>query len=154
MTINSPQALTAYFLLDAGLVYLSADAAKGAGRFAAFVDIFPDAPDSLVSVSSNGVDNDDGRVMDSGERIVHPGVQIRVRAKDPTVAYAKAEEIWLALNAVVRETLLASEINGLTGDYRIDNFSTKSRPRFVGVGKDDQRPSYVFDLTVTYRKLT
>lgn len=155
MSHTSPQTLTAHWLKAQSHILIQPPKKNlPATDFYGFIDHFPDSPDSVVSVSGNGIAREDGRIM-TGEVISHPGVQIRVRALENTVAYNKAMSLFVVFSDARRVTMLATDFpEVLTSDYYIANFSPQGSPRFVGVGKDDQRPSFVFDLYLTFRKLT
>ena len=120
---------------------------KAVPGFLVFVDALPDTPDGVISVTSNGLARDTEKLME-GQSPAKPGVQIRVRAGHRDQAWAKIEQIYQHLLPLhgVRVTVL-------TETYRIANFSISGTPSYVGVGKDDQRPSFVFDLFLTYRKV-
>lgn len=155
MSFSSPQLLTAHWLQSQSLLRVGPYTQKApSGLFWGFIDAFPDIPDNLVSISGTGIDRGDGRIQETGEQIVHPALQVRVRSKDHSAAYERATEIHHALSQAKKVTMLATDYpNVLTSDYYIANFSAKSTPRFIGLGKDDQRPSFVFDLFLTLRKL-
>lgn len=144
--MKSPEYLTAQLLVNAGYTFdppLNANAP--ATRYTQFVNAFPDTPTNIVACSSNGLNTNDGRLM-NGTPINHPGIQVRVRSADMDDAYAKIRAIWNYVNTVRRQTVTV-----LTETYRIDNLSVAGEPYFIGVGPDDQRPSYVFDLKITYK---
>ena len=144
--MKSPEYLTAQLLISQGLTYappLNANAPSS--RFTQFINSFPDTPTNIVSVSSNGLNSNEGRLMD-GTPINHPGIQVRVRSQNMDDAYTKARAIWAYINTVCRATVTV-----LTETYKIDNLSVSGEPYYIGVGPDDQRPSYVFDLKITYR---
>lgn len=52
----------------------------------------------------------DARILLTGETVLHPGLQIRVRSNDPISGYEKAWEITLALDSIEREGI---EIDGI-----------------------------------------
>jgi hypothetical protein len=65
----------------------------------AFVGLAPAKPDEMI-ICYDTAGLDQGRVMASGERIVKPGVQIRIRGKAYDSTYAKAKYISLRLAEV------------------------------------------------------
>ena len=54
---------------------------------------------------------EDGRLMDGGIRISHPGIQIRVRANDYTVGYTKLRDIAIALDGVSQAAVVVNANN-------------------------------------------
>ena len=145
--MKSPEVLTAQLLVNQGYTfYPPLNANAPASRFTQFVNSFPDTPTNIVAVSSNTLNKSDGRLMD-GTPINHPGLQVRVRSATMGDASDKIRAIWAYLNTVRRVSL------ALTETYRIDNLSVSGEPYFIGVGPDDQRPSFVFDLKITYRMI-
>lgn len=144
--MKSPEFLTAQLLMDQGLTYIPPLKTNApATRFTQFINSFPDKPTNIVAVSRNGLNSGDGRLMD-GTPINHPGLQVRVRSQNMDDAYAKIKAIWDYVSTVHRVTVTV-----LTETYRIDNLSVSGEPYYIGVGPDDQRPSYVFDLKITYK---
>jgi hypothetical protein len=120
---------------------------KSVPGFTVFVDSLPDTPDNVISVSSNGLSRDNEKMME-GFSAAKPGIQIKVRASDRDTAYNKIQAIYEHLMP-----LSGVRVTVLTETYRIANFSISGTPAYVGVGIDDQRPSFVFDLYLTYRKV-
>ena len=143
----SPEQLTAQLLATAGYGFFPPLVPNApASRWTLFINSFPDEPTKIIACSSNGLNRPDGRLM-SGTPIYHPGVQVRVRSGDMDDAFSKIKTIFDYVTTV-RRLLVTS----LTVQYRIDNLSANP-PIYLGVGLDDQRPSYVFDLYVSYTKI-
>ena len=142
----SPERLTAQLLVNGGYSFFPPLAAYApATRYTQFINSFPDTPENVVAVSQNGLNKREDRLMD-GTPINHLGLQVRVRAADMDDAYSKIRTIWNYVNTVHRVSVTI-----LTETYRIDNLSVSGEPYYIGVGPDDQRPSYVFDLHITYK---
>lgn len=67
--------------------------------WAPFTAFLPDAPDTaLVVYDTAGTQN--GRIMRTGEKIEHPGIQIRFRSSTYPVAWEKAKAVADALDAL------------------------------------------------------
>ena len=144
----SPERLTAQHFVDAGLVWFPPLARNApASRYTAFVNAFPDTPTNAIGFLNNGLNRPEGRLMD-GRPVTHPGVQVRVRSSDMDDAYTMIKSIWDYAITVKRVGVTI-----LTEEYRLDNLSVSGEPIYLGVGPDDQRPSYSFDLYVSYRKI-
>lgn len=67
-----------------------------------------DTPDETMTVFNTQGKND-GRSMIDGERDEHPGVMIRVRAKDEPTAYLKAQSVAEALDRLYQEEVTIGE---------------------------------------------
>jgi hypothetical protein len=64
------------------------------------VSYLPDSPqvrDSIITVTDTE-GNRDGRIMATGETVIHPGCQIRVRATEYTIGYNKLKQIQTVLD--------------------------------------------------------
>ena len=61
------------------------------GDWKVYVSFLPPSPDLAICVYDT-TPKDDGRVMDTGERISHPGIQVVVRGDYPYV-FLKVQEI-------------------------------------------------------------
>lgn len=114
------------------------------GTWPIFVGFLPNSPDNALCVyDTAGVM--DGRVMRSGERVEHPGVQIRVRALDYLAARTKAIDIATALDAQIRTEIT---VDALT--YRINNISRAGAILPVGVEETDrQRHHFTINAITT-----
>lgn len=71
----------------------------------------PDTPDNCVTVFDTGADRED-RQMD-GTEVVHPTVQVRVRASDYDTGWAKGEAVQTVMQAV-RNTAVAVGAGSVT----------------------------------------
>jgi hypothetical protein len=75
-------------------------------QWAPFTAFLPDEPDTAMAVyDTAGTTN--GRIMRTGEKIEHPGVQIRFRSSNYPVAWEKAKAVRDALDALPVGTVVA-----------------------------------------------
>ncbi len=74
--------------------------ANGGNAWPVYVSLTQQKPDDQIILADTG-GTKDGRLMRTGENVIHPGVQIRVRSKDVGLAYEKAVQISLALEAIL-----------------------------------------------------
>jgi len=88
--MRSPADIIAHLLVNLGLCTLE-------DEWPISVAILPDTPDEAVCAYDTG-GRMDGRILRTGEQIVHPGIQIRVRGKDYLASYAKIRAIALLLD--------------------------------------------------------
>ena len=58
----------------------------------------PSTPDDCITTYDTA-GRDDGRIMVTGNRVEHPGVQVRVRSTDHPTGYAKARAICVVLDS-------------------------------------------------------
>ena len=119
-----------------------------------YISSLPDGPqvntDCAVVYDTSGIK--DGRYM-SGEVIIHPGIQIRVRSRNYDTAYNKIEEIALALDAIQNNLIIIGAY-----EYKILNAS-RTTP-IICIGVDDnsstkRRSNFTsnFLLTLTLREI-
>ena len=92
--MSPPADIIRQLLLDLGLVALS-------GNWTTFVSFLPESPDYAVCVYDTA-GKPDGRIMSTGEQIIHQGIQIRVRGLSYPVTWAKANEIATGLDPLSR----------------------------------------------------
>ena len=67
----------------------------------------PDTPDNCITVYDTA-GRDEGRRMTDGQRNERSGFQVRVRSKDHATGYTKARAIAVAMDGVLRQTVLVS----------------------------------------------
>lgn len=120
--------ITAHTISEIVQAYLVAEGlvvdGGAVGDWPAYVDHLPDdpeetdtpvpVPDSAVCVYTTTALGD-GRYMRTGERVEHPGFQVRVRSRSRASALAKANAIASKLDTVKRATVV---VGGST--YRLD----------------------------------
>lgn len=130
--INHPPAeILAQALLGLELVTPQDDA----GEWPIYIGNLPATPDEAVSIHDvEGIL--DGRLMDSGEYIEHPGFQLRIRVKatDYLRGWRKANSLANALASSIRGTV---EVDDTA--YTIDSVTLSSPPIPMGQDPDTQR---------------
>ena len=127
--MNSPAEIIYQLLLDLDLTEPGSS----------FIGFFPDDPDSAVCVY-DAVSKPDGRLMRTGERIEHPGVQIQVRGLAYEEVWAKANTIALALDALRKVSVVPSS----EGSYIVDNVSRTGGVLSIGVDAVQGRRRHYF----------
>jgi len=104
-----------------------------------YVMQMPTTPDNAIAVfDTAGLLQ--GRIMETGEQIEKPGIQIIVRSLNSLTAYQKVRAIALALDATYQRV-----INWSSANYRLDNFSRQGDVLPMGLDEAD-RPRYNFAL--------
>lgn len=119
------------------------------GAWPTYVSFLPDVTQAVVVYETPG--EQDGRIMQTGERIERPGIQIRVRAQDYTDASNKAWEIARKLD---EQNDVEVEIDS-SESYTIQNISRRATPMDLGPeGQDgsNRRFNFTVNAVVTYRK--
>lgn len=98
---HSPADIVRYLLVDLARGSLPEDNTD----WPIFVSQEADSPDSCITVyDTSGII--EGRAQISGEIQEHYGIQIRVRAASPAVAYAKISEVSLWVDERIRNNLV------------------------------------------------
>ena len=87
----TPAEIIRQFLLDESLATVEDD-------WPVYVSFFPSIPDESICIYDT-VGRQDGRLMEDGFQIEHPGIQVRVRGPIYATVYEKANSIALALDA-------------------------------------------------------
>lgn len=103
------------------------------GDWPCFVGYLPDLPEKAV-VCYDTAGTFDGRIMSSGEKVEHPGIQILVRTQTYVDAFNKVKEIAEALDGQ-RLTEVVFE----TTTYVIQNISRTGAVLPLGQMEDDRR---------------
>lgn len=92
--MSSPAVIIREMLIDLGLVSES-------GGWPAYVSFLPEGPDSAIGIfDTAGIM--DGRLMEDGTQIVHPGIQIQVRGLYYPATRQKIDELAEELDKVNR----------------------------------------------------
>lgn len=141
---DSPAEIVYQLLLDLGVVEESAS-------WPLFVTFLPDPPDTdpeaVCVYDTAGAQ--DGRLMATGERIDHPGFQIRVRGRQYASTWRKADAIAKALDGVQRVSVAFSSGQS----YTVHNVSRTGQVLSLGMDDQDTHRCYHFTingvLTVT-----
>ena len=119
-----------------------------------YISSLPDGPqvntNCAVVYDTSGIK--DGRYM-TGEVVIHPGVQIRIRSRDYDTAYNKIEEISLALDAIQNNLIIIGSY-----EYKIINASRTTPIIYIGVDDNSstkRRSNFTsnFLLTLTLREI-
>jgi hypothetical protein len=100
----------------------------------------PEAPDNVLTVfNTTGVDH--GRIMATGERDTHEGIQIRVRSASEEDGYLHAKNICRLLDTTVLRTGVALEAIS----YRVNSFNRTSP--IICLGKESpESKRYLFTV--------
>lgn len=112
-----------------------------------FVGFLPNDPDNAICIYDTA-GRLDGRIMRSGEQIVHPGIQVRVRASNYLDAQGKVTTIARVLDAQYQVTITLG-----TESYLVQNISRSSDIFSLGVEDSDRRRhSFTVNATVTIKR--
>ncbi|MCP4566477.1 MAG: hypothetical protein GY841_02720 [FCB group bacterium] len=113
------------FLIDAGL----GTSVQGGNAWPVYATFLPDSDDinddAIVCYDTAG--RTDGRVIDTGEHIEHPGFQIMVRSRNRSAGRAKANDIANVIDAVFRTEVT---VDGST--YTLQNLSRTGQILDIG----------------------
>jgi len=133
--MNSPANIIWQFLLDEGLGMSTHVAWR------TYVGFFPTDPNEAICVYDTP-GKQDGRIMRTGEQIIHPGIQIQVRGIEYLVAWKKAQAIALRLDAVQRE-IIATESDVF---YTLHNVSRTGDIMHLGVEDVGNKRRHMFAI--------
>lgn len=116
------------------------------GTWQMFVGFLPDFPDNAICIY-DAEGTMDGRIMSSGERIIHPGVQIMVRSLGYREGWDKAEAIALLLDEQQKVSVAVES----DGTYILDCVSRTSPVVSVGMEQinDRRRNGFTINMTIT-----
>lgn len=126
-----------------------ADIIDSSGTWPSYVSFFPDLGNEAVCFYDTPGDQD-GRMMKTGERIEHDGVQIQVRGRSYNEAWQKANEIALALDAQSKVDVELDSSN----TYTLHNLSRSETilPMGVDPNDDHHRHYFAINLNTTIQK--
>jgi len=133
--MSSPAEIIRQLLLDLDL------GGEVAGSWPVFVSFLPGTPDSALCVYDTA-GKQDGRIMSTGDQVIHPGIQIMVRGFVYPEARAKAESIAAALDAQQRsEVVMESDAS-----YILHNVSRTGDIIPLGVEQEGDRRRHLFSI--------
>ncbi len=133
--MSSPAKIIKELLVDLDVV-------DGSGNdWKAYVAFLPDKPDQTVCIYDS-VGKPDGRIMATGERIEHLGVQVMVRGLDYPAVYAKVKEICDALDGVIKVSVATSSEDS----YTVHNVSRVGTPLAIGIEPEGERRRHSFSI--------
>lgn len=121
--------------------------------WAPFTAFLPDAPDTAMVVYDTA-GTQDGRIMRTGEKIEHPGIQIRFRSSNYPAAWEKAKAVADALDALPVGTIVAMVPTSET--WRVQNVSRTGAILTAGIEEegDRKRHNLTINAILTMRKET
>jgi hypothetical protein len=111
------------------------------GTWPVFISFLPNTPENTICVYDTA-GMSDGRVMRTGERVEHHGIQIRVRGSSYLVARAKAYAIAEALDAQRRVSIALSSEES----YTLHNVSRSGTVVPIGVEEEGDRRRHHFTV--------
>jgi hypothetical protein len=135
------------------LIQLNLAPSNQTGDWAPFVAFLPDVPDTALCVYDTA-GTQDGRLMRSGEKIEHPGIQIRFRSSNYPVAWQKAKDVADAIDALPVGTTVT--MVPATETWRIQNVSRTGAILTAGIEEvgDRKRHNFTINAILTMRKET
>lgn len=105
----------------------------------AFYALLPGRPDEVITVQ-NTQGTLDGRLMDEGEYVEHPGFQARLRSRYQRTGWLKAQEVWNTLSAIRRQPVtLPHPETEVDVDYTIQSVTLTAPIAVLGQDPDNER---------------
>lgn len=135
----SPAQLVRQHLINVGVV----NHPDVAGDWPAYVGKMPDDQDQMVHIKNTG-GLMEGEILSSGQSINKPGLNFTIRAKDHPTAYDKAKQIWDALGAIFRNSVI---VGGDT--YVLWAFKRLTPPVYLGEEVGKRRELFSIDGRVS-----
>lgn len=132
--MKPPADIIRQLLIDLGL-------GAAVGDWTTYVSFLPSDPEKALCVYDT-VGRIDGRLMQTGEQIEHPGIQIRVRGADYVTTWEKAKAIALALDAVNQNLVSISSDE----TYTINNVSRSGPVIPLGMEVEGTARHYHFTI--------
>ena len=132
--MKSPAAIIRELLIDQ-------DLAEESGDWRAFISFLPDQPNNAICVYDTA-GTPDGRMMGTGERIQHLGIQIRVRGENYSVTWDKVEAIVEALDAAGGSVVAFDSAEA----YLVHNVSRTGTVMPLGVEEQGSRRLHNFTI--------
>ncbi len=127
MTPNAQ--IVSRLIIAAGL----GSAPESSAAWPVYVSFLPAEIDNAVAVWDTG-GTLDGRIMRTGNKVNHPGIQIRVRGPVYPTTFAKIQAIAESLDSVYNDTV---SVNGI--DYQVQNLSRTSDILPMGLEEGDRK---------------
>lgn len=143
---NHPvQEIIQQVLIDIGVGTNPPDGAQ----WPVFAPTEPDSPDNCLTVQEyTGIET--GNDALSGQVYVHYGIQVRIRAEDPTIGSIKAHAIFKAIN----EDVNAHAVSLGSNLYCVDSMTTAGTVNHLGLFRPEMRLElYTVNATTDIRRL-
>lgn len=121
------------------------------GDYPAFVSFLPDQPDKAVCIYDTPGTND-GRLMTTGERIEHPGVQIFVRSLEYLEGHQKAQSLATLLDGLKNISIAVSPDE----TYSLRNVTRSGTINWIGIEivNDKRRHQFTINAVLTLTRLS
>lgn len=134
--MSSPAEILYELLLDNGK--LSEDSNR-----VGFIGYLPDDPDEALTIFDT-LGMQDGRIMETGERIDHPGLQITIRSPDYSSAANWAKDVALFLDGVKRISIVMDSSEA----YCLQNVKRTGTINYLGVETEGTKRRHIFTLNM------
>lgn len=147
---DSPADIVAQLLIDIGLADDPDQPGTASLEWPVSVDSELATPDDALFVS-NTDPLQSGRVQLTGQMSELYGVQIKIRAADPQVAFKKANEVAVAIDQQIyhRTTTVPPSSKSTGGSYFVGAITRKSGPLALGrEGSATKRSLYTINTVV------
>jgi len=134
--MSSPADIIRQLLIDLNL------ATEGlTSSWPVFVSFLPGTPDNALGIYDTA-GKLDGRIMQSGEQVAHPGIQVVVRGSIYPDARKKAEDIAVALDAQIRTIVVMDSMDS----YILHNVSRSGDIIPLGVEQEGDRRRHLLSI--------
>lgn len=138
------------YVLRRLLITLGVAVDSQTGDWSAYTGFLPDDPDTAIATYDTAGQKD-GRMMATGETLIHPGAQIRVRSSDYSAAYARAKAIADGVDVVLMASVVMTNPDETWIVHAISRQGDIINMGMEGEG-DRRRHNFTINVTMTLRK--
>jgi len=108
----------------------------------------PDYPDNLITITDTaGITN--GRIQRTGETLEHKGISIQVRGVSHPIAWAKSDEIRVAIDEAIKNT----SVTIASTSYMVYSLTRQSGPIILGREPGTDRYLHTINAIVALRQV-
>lgn len=133
-------------VIRAWLILHNFGVAGPTAAYSVFSPSMPESPDECIAVA-NTTPVLDGALLETGEVIQHPGIQIKIRSKSHDPGWVKGKQIENAICGIRNELVT---VTGL-GTFLVQNFHLTSGLMYAGVEEQNKRPWFTLNGTLTIK---
>lgn len=147
---HSPADVIRYLLIAMGAGIHPDDLVVNSGtQWPIYAGGEPNVPDETITVYDTA-GRDDGRMQYDGERTEHPGIQIRIRARDHQTGYVKARQLAVSLDKEIYQNTVS------IGNSQYFIHAVSRSGNVIPLGKESptsKRSLFTINATVTIRMI-
>lgn len=115
-----------------------------------FISSLPDKgyDDAIAIYDTTGVS--DGRLMENGQQIIHPGCQVRIRSSKYSPGWDKAQEIGMFFDSVFRQQIRAQKQPVVGSDEVLYTVHSITRRPTIAMGREQEGTRQNFSINIVF----